>query len=366
MKSPYMRRALDLAVRARGCTSPNPMVGAVIVKSGKIIAEGFHKKAGGDHAEIAALKAIRKAKKSAKGAILYVTLEPCCHRGKTPPCTDAVVASGIKKVVLAARDPNPLVAGKGIEKLKKAGITVLEGLLQKEAKKLNEAYEKFITQKVPFVVMKAASSLDGKIASETGQSKWITNETARKKVHEMRQDCDVVMVGINTILKDDPSLNVRPVKKGAKQPLRLIVDTTLKTEPDASVFHSQGGRVLIAAGTDAPASRLKPLEQKGAEILRIGLKNDRVNLKELMKALAKMNVVSILLEGGGELFTSALASGIVDRVALFYAPIILGGSGRYSMVHGKGVKQISDAMKIHDVAVTQLDGNILVEGAIAR
>ena len=206
MSSRYMRRALELAARGIGSASPNPMVGAVIVKSGRVIAEGFHKKAGADHAEIAAFK---KAKGRAKGATMYVTLEPCNHFGKTPPCTDAILSAGIKKVVVAARDPNPLVAGKGIAKLKRAGIAVTVGDSQKEANRLNEPYTKFVKKKMPFVTIKAAVSLDGKIAASAGDSAWISNEKSRKKVHEMRRDADLVMVGVNTLLKDDPRLNVR-------------------------------------------------------------------------------------------------------------------------------------------------------------
>lgn len=258
-----MERALMLAAKARGRTSPNPLVGAVLVKAGKIIAEGYHLKAGLYHAEVAALK---KAGTQAKGATVYVNIEPCTHIGRTGSCSKALINAGVKKVVTAMRDPNPINTGKGISQLKKAGITVLEGLLHKEARELNAPFEKFITQKLPYITLKAACSLDGRIATTTGESQWITNEESRKRVHEMREVNDAVIVGVNTVLKDDPRLNVRPVKKGRKQPIRVVVDTQLKTPPDARLFRSTGGKVFIAAGPDAPISRAKNLEKSGAEI----------------------------------------------------------------------------------------------------
>ncbi len=354
-----MERALSLAKKAAGNTSPNPMVGAVIIKAGKIIAEGYHKKAGADHAEIAALK---KAKKEAKGSALYVTLEPCPHTGKTSACTKAIISAGVKTVVVATKDPNPLVAGKGIAELKKAGIAVKQGLLQKEAQRLNEAFNKFITQKTPFVTMKAAGSLDGKIAATNGDSRWITNELSRKRVHEMRNEADAVMVGVNTVIKDDPQLNVRPVKKGVGQPLRIVVDTNLKTPLEAKALNSAGGKVIIAAGETPSQSKVRALEAKGAMVLKIKQRGSELNLKELMKALAALNVVSVLIEGGSTLFTSALSEGVVDKVALFYAPILLGGSSRYSIFEGKGVKKVSEAIKIKNAALTRYGEDILVEG----
>lgn len=365
-----MLRALALAEKARGRTSPNPLVGAVLIKNGKIIAEGFHEKAGKDHAEIVALK---KAKGNAKGATLYVTLEPCSHHGKTPPCADAVIGAGVTKVVIATQDPNPLVAGKGIARLKKAGITVMVGLLQKEAQQINEGWNKFITQNLPFVTLKAACSLDGKIAAEDGTSKWISNDLSRQKVHEMRATSDAVMVGVNTVLKDDPRLNVRLKKKdGVRHPLRVIVDTNLETPPSAAVLHSFGGKVIIATASDN-SRRAKALEEEGATILRLPEKNKRVNLKELMAELGKRGVVNLLMEGGAELYTAALNEGIVDKLALFYAPILLGG-GRYSIFGGAGVKSIAGAIKVGNMTVTPIGGgqlskinaNLLVEGYINR
>ncbi len=371
MKPEFMLRALALAEKARGRTSPNPLVGAVLIKNGKIIAEGFHEKAGKDHAEIVAIK---KARANAKGATLYITLEPCSHHGKTPPCADAVIEAGIAKVVIATPDPNPLVSGKGIARLKKAGLTVMVGLLQKEARQLNEGWSKFITQNIPYVTLKAACSLDGKIAAEDGTSKWISNELSRVKVHEMRAASDAIMVGVNTLLKDDPRLNVRLKKKdNIRYPLRVIVDTGLDTSPAASVLHSVGGKVIIATASDN-SRRAKALEEEGATVLRLPEKNKRVNLKELMVELGKRGVVNLLLEGGAELYTAALNEGIVDKLALFYAPVLLGGSGRFSVFGGAGVKGITGAIKIDNMTVTPIGDdrqtkyktNFLIEGYIIR
>jgi diaminohydroxyphosphoribosylaminopyrimidine deaminase/5-amino-6-(5-phosphoribosylamino)uracil reductase len=358
-----MERALALAVKAKGKTSPNPMVGAVIVKSGKVVAEGYHREAGGDHAEVSAIK---KARGESKGAAIYVNLEPCCHTGKTGPCTEAIIKAGIKKVVIATRDPNPLVSGKGVAILKKAGITVLEGLLQKEAKELNKPFEKFITQKLPYVILKAACSLDGKIAATTGESKWITNDLCRKRVHEMREECDAVMVGINTLLTDDPSLNVRPAKKGTTHPARVIIDTKLKTSPQAKVFHSAGGDVYIMTGQEAPEARARVLEKSGGKVIRVAAKGGRVSMKGVMKELAKLGMVSILLEGGSELFTDALDSGLVDRIALFYAPIIIGGTEKYTILQRKRKTDLTDSIKLKGVKRTDYGDNFLIEGEVEK
>ncbi len=370
MNSIHMRRALTLAARARGRTSPNPMVGAVIVKSGKKISEGYHQKAGADHAEIAALK---KAKGGAKGATMYVTLEQCNHFGKTPPCTEAIISAGIKKVIVATRDPNPLVAGKGMAKLKRAGIAVTAGDGRDEAKRLNEPYMKFITKKVPFVTVKAAISLDGKVAAASGNSAWISNEKSRKIVHEMRAEADVVMIGVNTLLKDDPRLTARlgkPVKQPARparpeRPVRLIVDTHLKTPVTAKIFRTNGGTVWIAAGPDAPKKKAEALTSKGALILRTGLTKNRINLRSLMTELARRGIVNVLLEGGGELFTSAIEQKIADKAAFFIAPILLGGGERYSIFHGKGVNKVSDALRLKNVTYKNIDDNVLVVGKAA-
>lgn len=365
-----MLRALQLAETARGRTSPNPMVGAVIVKSGRIIAEAFHEKAGKDHAEAAAMK---KARGAAKNATMYVTLEPCCHHGRTPPCTDAIIAAGIEKVVVAATDPNPLVCGKGIARLKAAGIGVQLGLHQKEAEKLNEAFNKWIVRKIPFVTLKAALSLDGRIAAADGSSKWITNEEARKRVHEMRAENDAVLVGVKTVLKDDPRLNVRALKKtGIRQPARVIVDTRLETPLSAAVLHSGGGKVLIATCSE-DSRKIKALENGGATVVCLPEKNKSVNMAELMAELGRRNIVSLIIEGGSGIFTTALTERLVDKLALFYAPILIGGGDRFSFFAGRGAGTITEAMKVRNLAigtmekgsVTRFNDNILVEGYLA-
>jgi len=358
-----MERVFELASKAKGNTSPNPLVGCVIVKSGKIIAEGFHKKAGTDHAEVVALK---KAKANAKGASLYVNLEPCCFTGKTAPCTKAIIKAGIKKVVIAMRDPNPKVSGKGVSQLKKASITVLEGLLPKEAERLNRPFKKFITQNLPYVTLKTACSLDGKIASPTGNSKWITNEESRAKAHEMRSYTDAIMVGINTVIKDDPRLNVRPIKKGAKHPLRVIVDRELRTPPDARVLHSIGGKVLIACGKDASDRRESRLTNEGAEIVRIKGSASKINLKSLMSKLAERDIVNLMLEGGATLYESALKDELVDAMAIFYAPILIGGSERYSLYRDGKIKSVKDATRLKNISFKEFGDNILLEGTLQQ
>ncbi|MBI3793570.1 MAG: bifunctional diaminohydroxyphosphoribosylaminopyrimidine deaminase/5-amino-6-(5-phosphoribosylamino)uracil reductase RibD [Nitrospinae bacterium] len=371
MKPEFMTRALQLAETARGRTSPNPMVGAVIVKGNRIIAEGFHQKAGGDHAEIVALK---KAKDAAKGASLYVTLEPCCHHGKTPPCTDAIIKAGIKKVAIAAQDPNPLVCGKGTAQLKKAGVAVFQGLLQKEAKKLNEAYNKFITEKIPFVTLKVALSLDGKMADSAGVSKWISNENSRQKVHEMRASSDAVLVGVNTLLNDNPRLNARVGKKSDRQPVRVVADSSLRTPPTARILHSAGGEVWIATTSD-DQKKIKSLEDEGAKIIRVEEKNKRVDLKALMKELAKRGIVSLLLEGGASMIGDAMKNDMVDKMALFYAPLIIGGEGRYSLAGTDMAKDLPKASRLLELSVTTIPadgpaknsvGDVLVEGYVKK
>lgn len=370
MKTEFMSRALALAEKARGRTSPNPMVGAVLVKGNKIIAEGWHEKAGGDHAEVAAIK---KAKGTAKDSVLYVTLEPCCHHGRTPPCTDAIINAGIKKVFVAAADPNPLVSGKGAAQLRKAGVTVLVGLLQKESIKLNESYNKFITQKTPFVTLKAAVSMDGKMADSNGVSKWISNELSREKAQNMRRENDAVMVGVNTVINDDPRLNVRLGKKWDKQPVRIIVDGALKTPPAARILHSHGGEVWIVTSVKNE-KKAKPLEDEGAKIINVHSKNNRIDLKELMKELGGRGVTSILLEGGPTILSEALKEGVVDKVAIFYAPIIIGGESRYSLGAPDFSRSLEKAVRLDNCSFTQIPndgtkhgaGNILFEASVRQ
>ncbi len=353
-----MQRALELAARAKGKTSPNPMVGAVIVKGYRIISEGYHKKAGTPHAEIVALK---KAGSKAMGATLFVTLEPCCHTDKrTPPCTKAIIASGIKKVIVATTDPNPKVSGKGIRELRKAGIETEVGVMRAEAKNLNEAFNKFISDKEPYVVLKIAQSVDGKIATSKGESKWITGKTARKHVHQLRNDLDAVLVGIETVRKDNPSLDCRI--RGGRNPYRVIVDSSLRIPLKSKVLGYSDNKTIIATTTKASERKIKQLTSRGATVLVIRAKAGRVDLKALMKELAKLDITGVLIEGGSSIASSSILAGIVDRVMFFVAPKIIGGTDSISAIGGKSPSLLSNAIQLKDMRATAAGDDILIEG----
>lgn len=360
----FMRRALRLAKKGYGRTSPNPAVGAVLVKKGKIVGEGYHRKAGDAHAEV---NAIRAAGKEARGADLYITLEPCSHYGKTPPCADAVVKAGIKKAFIAMIDPNPQVAGKGIKILESAGIEVKTGALEKEAKTLNEAFIKHITRGLPFVTLKAASTLDGRIATKTGESKWITGEAARKYVHRMRDCSDAIMVGIGTIKKDDPSLTTRLEGKKGKDPVRIVVDEKLDISPRARVVNGKSKAPLIVATTDRAAKeKMRALENLGVKVIVFPSLDGMVPLKPLMKKLGHMGINSLIIEGGSEVHASALKEGIVDKIAIFYAPKIMGGIHSVSLVGGEGPELLAEAIEIEEVKTKKIGPDILLEGYIKK
>lgn len=354
-----MKMALKLAERARGETSPNPLVGAVIVKDGIIAGKGYHKKAGEKHAEIIALE---KAGNKAKGGTLYINLEPCCHKGKTPPCTEKIIASGIKKVICSMKDPNPLVFGKGIKKLKEAGIDVLTGLLEKEAIKLNEVFIKYITTGLPFLTLKAAISLDGKIATSTGSSKWITNELSRKYVNKIRYFNDAIMVGINTILKDNPSLTLKQNRQRKKNLKRIIVDSKGKIPLSAKVLTDfSKANTIIACTNKIPKKKKLRLEQTGAEIMIIKGENNRVNLIKLLKAIGRKGISSVLLEGGGKLNASAIKNRLVDKILVFIAPKIIGGKNAPGFVAGQGIKKIDSALPLSYSRSRWFGDDILLE-----
>ncbi|MDH5762434.1 MAG: bifunctional diaminohydroxyphosphoribosylaminopyrimidine deaminase/5-amino-6-(5-phosphoribosylamino)uracil reductase RibD [Nitrospinota bacterium] len=356
----WMKRALDLAAKAAGRTSPNPMVGAVIIKNGRFIAEGYHKKAGGPHAEIEALK---KAGKRARGAQMFLNLEPCCHQGRTPPCTDALIKSGIKEVFVGMRDPNPLVAGKGIRQLKKAGVDVHSGLLQKECERLNEAFVKYIQTGTPFVTLKSASSLDGKIATSTGQSQWITGPEARERVHRMRDQVDAILVGAGTVIKDNPRLTTRLKKGKGHNPARVILDTKAEIPLNARVFHhADRDRVVYVTTNKASAVRINRLTGRGVEIQVLSERKGRISLKYLIEIIGKMEVVSVLLEGGSGINASALREGIVDKVVLFLAPMIIGGESAPGMVGGSGIKNLKEALSVKNLTVSTMGSDLMVEG----
>lgn len=349
-----MKRALRLARRGR--TSPNPMVGAVIVRDGVIVGEGFHPKAGEPHAEIFALNA---AGDSANGADLYVTLEPCCHKGRTPPCTDAIIRSGIKRVFAAMVDPNPEVGGKGIEILKSAGIEVHVGLMESEARELNRGFIKRVTTGLPFVLWKAAMTLDGKIATRTGDSRWVTGEKARRYAHQLRTRSDAVMVGIGTVLADDPELTVRGIRAAAN-PLRVVVDSHARTPATARVL-SPDAPTIIATLRDIPEDRMDALWKAGARILGIREADGRIDLRYLMSELAKMGMNSVLLEGGGELAASMLDAGLIDRGIIFLAPKIIGGRDAKTPVEGKGIELMSQALGVSKPKVRRFGDDIALE-----
>ncbi|MCM8763194.1 MAG: bifunctional diaminohydroxyphosphoribosylaminopyrimidine deaminase/5-amino-6-(5-phosphoribosylamino)uracil reductase RibD [Candidatus Omnitrophica bacterium] len=358
----YMERAIKLALKAKGKTSPNPLVGALVVKDGRIVGEGYHQQAGLPHAEIIALD---EAGRRAEGATLFVTLEPCVHFGRTPPCVNRIIKSKIKKVVIGMRDPNPLNNGKGIEILRKNKISVECGFREDVLREINEVFIKYITQKIPYVTVKVAQSLDGKIATSTGDSKWVTSDASRNYAHRLRQYFDAVMVGVNTILRDDPLLSCRLPGFAKKQPLRIIVDSHLSTPQNAKIFQSEG-KVIIATlkspRGQEPANR-QILSQK-ATILEVREVNGQVNLYDLMKKLAKMEITNILVEGGGTLIGSLFDEALVDKVMFFISPKIIGGREAISSVEGKGIRQLIKAPVLKDMVFKKIDNDILIEGRI--
>lgn len=355
----YMNRALSLAKKGIKEVRPNPLVGCVIVKNNRIIAEGYHRFFGGSHAEVYAL---RKAGKNSKGATMYVNLEPCCHIGKTPPCTDKIIKSGIKKVVIGAKDPNFLVNGKGIKELEKNGIKVEIGVLKKQTEELNKFYLKRVKSKKPFVILKVAESIDGKIATYCGESRWISNEKSRKFVHQIRSWVDAILVGINTIIKDNPRLTCRNIKdKGENGPIRIILDSRLKIPLKAKVINTKTP-TIIATTKYASKDKIQILMTKGIKVLIVKEKSGKVDLNDLIKKLGKLNIFSIMIEGGGEVNASAIDAGIVDKVLFFFAPKIIGGRKAPTSVEGKGIDKLKSAIELKDIKIRKFDEDILLEG----
>ena len=360
----YMWMALDLARRSCGKTNPNPMVGAVIVKGGEVVGTGFHKKAGEQHAEIIALL---EAGVRARHATLYTNLEPCSHQGRTPPCTEAILQAGIRRVVLATVDPNPLISGRGIRKLKEAGIKVKVGVLEEKARRLNEIFFKYITTKTPFVMVKAAMSLDGKIATTTGESRWISGEKSRKFAHQLRAASDGIMVGINTILRDDPLLTVRLDGKKAANPVRIIVDSRGRMPLSSKVVKTaRETKTILATTTLVSSEKLKTYQEAGVEVLILPLQGEQVNLQELMLALGKKEISALLVEGGGTLNYSLLNENLIDKVYFFIAPFLLGGENAPTPVGGAGVCELKESWKVQDLELKQLDNDLLIIGYPVR
>ncbi len=356
----YMWLALDLAAQGLGQTSPNPMVGAVLVKNGKVIGTGYHQRAGGPHAEVFALEA---AGEEARGATLYVTLEPCSHTGRTPPCTDRIIEAGVRKVVAAMQDPNPLVNGCGLSRLSDARIKVKSDVLADKAARLNENYLKYITTRRPFVTMKAAMTLDGKIATRTGASRWISNERSREFGHRLRRQNDAIMVGVGTVLADNPRLTTRLPEEGP-DPLRIIVDSQARTHKDAAVFANNPERALLVV-TTASEQRLDEFRKMGVDVLQLPVaENGRVPLKALMEELGSREVTSVLVEGGSALNYSLLSAGLVDKVHFFVAPLLFGGDQAPSPVGGEGVSSVAEAWHVRNVEINCYDSDLLVTGYV--
>ncbi|MEA3489682.1 MAG: bifunctional diaminohydroxyphosphoribosylaminopyrimidine deaminase/5-amino-6-(5-phosphoribosylamino)uracil reductase RibD [Candidatus Omnitrophota bacterium] len=355
----YMKAALRLAAKARDKTYPNPMVGALIVKKGKVIGKGYHLRAGEAHAEI---KAIADASCSCRGASMYVTLEPCDHYGRTPPCAGAIIDSGIREVNIAMKDPNPINSGRGIKRLRSAGISVSVGLCAGEARDLNRKYIKFVKENIPYVTVKLAQSIDGKIAARDGSSKWISSDQSRKYVRKIRSEFDAIVVGVNTVISDDPFL--LDEKKRGYAVARVIMDTRLRTPMDSNIIRTAGKAPVIIGVTGlAPRSRVERFNRtEGVEVIVTRSKEGRVSLKSFLRALAGKGIVNVLVEGGGELAGGLMDDSLVDEVMIFIAPGIIGGT-RYS-VRGKGIANISEMLKLRDLKVKRFGEDIFVRGLL--
>ncbi len=356
----FMRLCLRLAKKGEGRTSPNPMVGSVVVsRAGKVLGRGFHERAGEAHAEINALGSVGR---KVRGATLYVTLEPCVHYGRTGPCVEAVIEAGVKRVVVGVKDPNRIVAGRGVRKLRRAGIEVVTGVLAEQCERLNEGYNKFITTGLPFVVLKLAATLDGRIATAKGESRWITGAESRRQVHKMRARVDAVMVGSGTAVKDDPSLNVRGGGiKGATQPVRVVLDTRLKTPLNAKIFSTRGGKAIIYTTGRAGAKKIEAARALGATVVVMPKTKDGLSVKRVMRDLAKRGITSVMIEGGAGLAASALKASIVDKLSLFIAPKIIGGDG-LPMIGALNIKSLKRVNELKDVKERRLGKDILIEG----
>ncbi len=356
----FIKRTLALASKAKGMTSPNPVVGALLVKKGRVIAEDYHRKAGSPHAEALV---IQGAGDEARSSTLYVSLEPCCHTDKrTPPCTQAIIRAGIRKVVVAMKDPNPRVSGKGIKELEDAGIEVISGILEDKARRLNEFYVKYITTKRPFVILKTAMTLDGKIATSGGKSKWITGEKARRMVHRLRSSVDAVLTAIGTVKADDPELTARV--KGSRNPKKIVIDPNLEIPLRARILSSPPETIVVTRDpgvtpTPSVADKIKNIESTGNRVFYF---KQKLELNWLMEELGGMGLTSVLIEGGSSLNAHALEDGIVDKVMFFVAPKILGGKDSYPSVGGKISRRLEHAFQLKDISIRRIGEDMLIEG----
>ena len=355
----FMQMALDLAARARGGTLPNPMVGAVVVRSGRVAGRGWHSKAGRPHAEALALA---RAGAASKGATLYVSLEPCSHTGRTPPCTEAILKAGVRRVVAAMVDPDPRVRGRGLRRLRASGVRTAVGVLESEARALNEPFITRAGRGRPFVTVKIAQSLDGRIADAGGRSRWISGPAARRWAHRLRSEQEALLVGVNTVLADDPRLTVR-FKSGNRKPLKVVLDSSLRTPPKAKLF-SGGGPVLIATTGRASRAREDRLRAAGAEVIRLPGRSGRVHFPEVLKLLAKRGISKLMIEGGGEVVASALKSRAVDRVAWILAPKIFGAGGCVPAVGGPGIRSLNQAVRLKNLRAVRLGEDWVMTGEV--
>lgn len=354
----YMKRALDLAKKGAGHTSPNPMVGCVVVKDGRIVTEGYHERYGEFHAE---RNALTRCEEDLTGAEMYVTLEPCCHQGNTPPCTDIIIERGIGKVYVGSMDPNPKVAGKGVKILQEHGIEVETGVLEKECLALNEIFFHYITTGIPYVAMKYAMTLDGKIASCTGDSKWVTGETARHHVHELRKQYSAILAGIGTVLADDPMLNCR-IEEGV-DPVRVVCDSSLRIPLSSQLVKTAGDIPVIVAYAKENPEKEKALLQAGVELISAG-RDGRVDLAVLMRELGKRKIDSVLVEGGGAIHGSLLKSGLVQKIYCYLAPKLIGGWEASSPVEGDGFSRMKDALPVTEMEILSLGEDICISGRV--
>ncbi|WP_449244428.1 bifunctional diaminohydroxyphosphoribosylaminopyrimidine deaminase/5-amino-6-(5-phosphoribosylamino)uracil reductase RibD [Desulfobacca acetoxidans] len=356
----YMALALKLAARGVGCTSPNPMVGAVVVRDGYIVGRGYHRRYGGPHAEV---EALRQAGSQADGATLYVTLEPCNHYGQTPPCTEAILAAGIRRVVIANSDPNPHVVGGGAAYLQSKGLLVQSGLLAKAGSRLNEAFFKAMTTGQPFVIAKAAASLDGKIATRTNDSQWITGAPARTWVHRLRHQVDAILVGVGTVMADDPQLTTRLPKGQGKDPIRLVLDSRLRLPLNAKVLTQiSAAPTWMVCTPSAPSEKITAIQELGAEVIITPAIENRVELRTLLKILGERRIQSLLVEGGAEVQGAFFDAGLVDKFHLFLAPKFIGGRQAPGILGGLGASRLAEAQLVHDLSIRRIGEDILISG----
>ncbi len=361
----FMKKTLELAEKGRGAANPNPMVGAILVKNNKIISSAYHKRVGALHAEALAIK---KAGKKANGATLYVNLEPCSHVGRTPPCTETLIKNKIKKIYCAMMDPNPLNYGRGISRLRKNKINVSAGLLKSEAEKLNEVFVKYITERMPFVTLKMAESLDGKIATKDRDSKWISSESSRAYAHRFRSEVDAILVGVNTILKDDPLLTSR----ASRSPVKVVLDPYLKIPERAKIFSKKSPALCIIAVlrgslNDKPTmQKIKRLNKKGALVISLPGKGGVIDLKSLLRELAELEIAHLLIEGGGETAAGFIEKKLVDKIMFFIAPKIVGGRDAVTSIEGKGVDKIKKSVKLKNIELERMEEDILVKAYVYR